>query len=292
MKYFLFACLFFTLALPAEAGPLRDRIKDRIAERQTVKPAPSGTDIAIFGLSYGGDKAQAYDLYAKKGTQNAPIIVMVHGGGWKHGDKAMPRMVENKMKYWTGKGYVFVSMNYRMLPEVKPDVQAQDVAKAIATLQEQAVQYGGDPERIVVMGHSAGGHLVALLSANPALAAAQGAKPWRATVVLDAGALDVASIMSRKHMFIYDEPFGTDPDYWKKVSPIENITPQALPMLLVCALKRPDDSCGQSHKFAAKLGADTPVLEEELDHRGVNENLGLPGDYTAAVDAFISQRLN
>lgn len=150
--------------------------------------------------------------------------------------------------------------------------------------------YHGDSNRIIVMGHSSGAHLVALISSNPSMAAAQGAKQWLGSVLLDGAALDVASIMASQHQSFYDKAFGADPRYWTKTSPIESITNNAIPMVLVCSLKRHDDSCAQSEAFAEKLNAighQTPILKEDLDHRHINENLGLASEYTESVNAYI-----
>lgn len=282
-----------TMTSACQAGPLRERIREHLAERaDQSSPRRAGA----ITIAYGPDAAQRFDLYQPPGGKElAPVIVMVHGGGWKYGDKSMSRVIDNKLAHWGGKGFMLASVNYRMLPTARPDEQARDVARAIAKIEAEAPAYGGDPHRLIVMGHSAGGHLLALLSADPSLAAAQGAAPWRASVILDAGALDVTTVMSEPHAGLYDGPFGKDPAYWRSVSPMDSITPQALPMMLVCSLPRPDDSCGQSKAFAARLsqrsGQTAPVQPEPLSHREINESLGQPGAYTDAVDAFIVSQL-
>jgi arylformamidase len=78
-----------------------------------------------------------------------------------------------------GQGYVLVSTNYRLLPAARPLEQAGDVARALALVQKQAPQWGADPKRLVLMGHSAGAHLAMLLHASPDMAAKAGAQRWR-----------------------------------------------------------------------------------------------------------------
>jgi len=117
------------------------------AQAQTVK---------IANVQYGNHTAQAYDIYKPQNASNAPVMVMIHGGAWKIGDKAGKNTVGAKMKYWTNKGYVFVSTNYRMLPEADPYVQATDVARALKSIQDTIHKHGGDANRMVVVGHSAG----------------------------------------------------------------------------------------------------------------------------------------
>ncbi len=219
---------------------------------------------------------------------------MVHGGGWRIGDKNSPGVVENKLMHWLPQGYIVVSVDYRMLPQAPVDVQAQDVAQALSYVQAHAGAWGGDPNTLILMGHSAGAHLVALLSSNPALVTAQGGDRWAGTVVLDSAALDVAHVMEQKHPKLYDDAFGNDPAYWARVSPTAQLKSDPVPMMLVCSLKRPDDSCGQSKAFADKLnalGQTAPVLPQDLTHMEVNKTLGLPGAYTDAVDAFMAARL-
>jgi acetyl esterase/lipase len=156
------------------------------------------------------------------------------------------------------------------------------------------VGWGADDGQLILMGHSAGAHLVALLSSDPSLVKAAGGHVWRGTVVLDSAALDVAHVMSNTHARLYDDAFGGDPAFWASVSPTAQLKPGAVPMMLVCSLKRLDDSCGQSRAFADHLkaiGMDAPVVPEPLTHMEINNNLGLDGDYTAAVDGFISRQL-
>lgn len=248
--------------LPAGAGPLRD-------------------------IPYGSDHRQRFDVYLPKpATANAPVIFMVHGGGWRTGDKAERAVVENKVPYFTGRGYLLISIDYRMLPDADPLVQAQDVALALAAAQGRAASWGADPRRFILMGHSAGAHLVALLSAQPSLAAGSS---WLGAIALDSGALDVPAIMEQRHMRLYDEAFGSDPAFWRKVSPAHALVPGAQPMLLVCSTRR-DGACRQAHDFAQRLragGSRAEVLEQAGSHRAINLQLGADPAYTGAVQAFI-----
>ena len=241
-------------------------------------------------VAYGGDAAQRLDAYYPDGAHAAPLILFVHGGGWRRGDKAMPRMIRHKMPHWTGRGAVFVSANHRLLPQAGPLAQAEDVASALAFVQREAERWGADPGRVVVMGHSAGAHLVALLTADAGMAARHGAQPWLATVALDTAALNVEEVMSRPHYGFYDPVFGADARFWREASPMHRLTAKpAAPMLLVCSSDR-DDSCAAAHAFAAKasgFGARVTVLPVALNHLEINDRLGLPDEYTDAVDAFL-----
>jgi acetyl esterase/lipase len=187
-------------------------------------------------------------------------------------------------------GFIFISINYRMLPEADPLMQADDVARALAAAQARAAEWGADPDKFILMGHSAGAHLVALLSSAPSRAQAQGARPWLGTVVLDSAAVDVAQIMQRRHMRLYDNAFGKDAAFWKSASPIQQLSAEAKPMLLVCSTTRPDKPCDAARAFAERataLGVHAEVSAQALSHGEINHNLGLPGAYTDTVDRFM-----
>src|SRR3954452_11730696 len=121
---------------------------------------------------------------------------MVHGGAWMLGDKGNSGSVANKAKHWLPLGYILVSANYRMARPPNPLEQAEDVGRALAFVQANAASWGGDGSRVVLMGHSSGAHLVALLTAAPAVAARSGARQWLGTVSLDSAALDPVEIMN------------------------------------------------------------------------------------------------
>jgi len=243
-------------------------------------------------LAYGPAPRQRMDVYLAARAERAPVLLVVHGGAWMVGNKALPQVVEQKFAHWVrDQGFILVSVNYRLVPEVDPPTQAADIARALALVQQRAASWGGDPSRVVLMGHSAGAHLVALLSARPALAVAQGAALWRGTVVLDSAALDTVALMQRPHLHFYDRAFGNDPAGWRSASPTAQMSQGALPMLLVCSLRRRDDPCAQSRAFADESiahGGRAEVLPQDLSHAQINAELGLPGAYTAAVDAFIA----
>ena len=246
----------------------------------------------LRNVAYGAAKDQRMDIYlpAQASTQPAPVILMVHGGAWAFGDKGIDRVVDNKVSRWLPKGLIFVSVNYPMIPDADPVEQADDVARALAAAQGAAPGWGGDPDRFILMGHSAGAHLVSLLNADPARATKQGARPWLGTVSLDSGALDVPQIMNHKHAKLYDEAFGADPAFWEESSPVHHLTSGMKPWLGVCSRLR-SDSCATNTAYALKskaLGARAEVLGERLRHGAINEELGKPGEYTDAVETFLA----
>ena len=250
---------------------------------------PAGINV-IHDFSYGSLPDQKMDIYSAGKPSNAPVIFMVHGGGWRNGGKDVSKTVNNKVARWVPEGFVLISINYPMIPDADVGIQADNVAMALATAQKHATEWGADPAKFILMGHSAGAHLVSLLNANPEAAYKVGARPWIGTVSLDSGAMNVVELMQARHARLYDQAFGTDPEQWKALSPYYAMTAKAGPWLNVCSTKR-DTSCSQSKAMADKaatLGVKAALHEENLTHGEINGNLGLPGDYTAAVESFMA----
>jgi hypothetical protein len=130
---------------------------------------------------------------------------------------------------------------------------------------------------------------VALVAASPEGLRAAGAQPVLGTVVLDSGAMDVEQTLQGRHAPLFDAAFGADPSFWRAVSPLHQLRPGAAPVQVVCStLRRPP--CLQAQQFARRgetLGVRVEVLPQALSHGDINEQLGLPGPYTNAVDGFL-----
>ena len=244
-------------------------------------------------IAYGADSLEKMDLYIPAGAKNAPVIFMVHGGGWRRGDKAMPGVVNNKVEHWLPKGFIFISANYRLVPQVTPLQEAYDVSKAVAFAQKHAASWGGDSDRFILMGHSAGAHLVTLITAAPEIPNSEGVTPWLGTIPLDSAAFNVVKIMEGPHFSLYDTAFGTDKTLWREASPTLRLKTKPVPMLLVHSAAR-KMAAVDMQDFADKvksLGGKVTILPEELNHGEINADLGLDNDYTKKVDAFIRSLL-
>lgn len=303
MKPVLAGLLALTLAIPAAAatppdqeGQARERsLSGGPGERRGGPVLTIDAQTIVPGArrlteSYGSSPDQTFDVYTPPDARRAPVLIMVHGGAWRIGDKASPGVVENKLRYWLPRGYILVSVNYRLLPEATAYEQATDVAEAVRQIADRASAWGGDPGAMILMGHSAGGHIAALLAARPEMVG----RPLAGAVILDTAVLDVEAVLTRRHPRLYDEAFGADPDDWHRASPSRQWTPAATPMLVVCSTRRPDHPCEEAGAFArmtAGAGRRTVTLPVDLTHREVNDTLGLAGDYTRTVDDFIVERL-
>ncbi|HSN05508.1 MAG TPA: alpha/beta hydrolase, partial [Nitrospira sp.] len=250
------------LVTSACGGPLRDRIKERhtatasdsAAEMEMGEssssnvPLPAGARFE-HDLSYGTDPQQRLDAYIPAQAKAAPILFMVHGGAWMLGDKGASNFVSNKVARWMPKGYILVSTNYRMSKHPNPLEQADDVARALAFVQAKAPSWGGDPTKVLLLGHSAGAHLVSLVTADSRIVTSQGGAPWLGTISLDSAAFDVVEIMQGKHHGFYDRVFGKNRVFWTDTSPYHRLTTAPAPMLAVCSTKR-DDACPQASAFS------------------------------------------
>jgi acetyl esterase/lipase len=249
---------------------------------------PPGTCVER-DLAYGADPAQRLDLYLPPQPTADPVIVIVSGGAWSMGDKAAPATVADKLAHWLPGGRVVASVGYRRLPQADPLEQARDVARAFSFLQRRLAAQGRPPRDAILVGHSSGAHLVAMLAADMASAAIDGVEPWLASVLVDSAALDVVALMRGPHLPLHDRAFGSSEAGWQRASPMHRLCGVPSPMLLVHSSRRPLAG-EQAREFAAAvvaLGGRAEVLPVDLSHADLNAGLGSEPEYTAHVDAFL-----
>lgn len=276
----------------ADWAKLVDRLQARMSRRN---PGPS-PDRA--NLAYGEQPLQTLDVFLPKAATSrgaAPIIVMVHGGGWCVGDKANLGVTQNKVARWVPKGFLFVSVNYPMVSQGSDALaQAHHIARAVAFVQANAAVWGGDPHRLILIGHSAGAHLVSLVNADAKLRAMENVQPLLGVISLDAGAINVVEQMPRVYPAMkqrYREAFGEVESGWVAASPFHQLDSSAAPWLGVCSTLRKDDPCGQARAYVEKsqgLGVRAVILPEAKSHGEINKEVGLPGDYTEAIERFMA----
>ncbi len=114
-------------------------------------------------------RRQKLDVFRPSSDEKLPVVLFVHGGGWFIGDKDFFGVHRNVAKSIAQKGYVVITTNYRLSPEVKHPVHVEDVSKALAWIFANPSIHGGDTSRVNLVGHSAGAHLVTLLATDPGL---------------------------------------------------------------------------------------------------------------------------
>jgi acetyl esterase/lipase len=250
-------------------------------------------------VAYGPSSLQKVE-YWPGADAGAPLVVFVHGGGWKRGDMTMMDG-SAKLSHWHALGYAVASVDYRLVPQARVEDEAADVAAAVGYLRFHAAALGFDGSRIVLSGHSAGAHLVALVGTDPRWLNGAGVNidDVRGIVPLDGAAYDVArqlSIGAPLMQRTYLQAFGTDPARQKSLSPAWQAARPNAPAFLILHVQRPD-GVAQSEALAAALRkAGTPV---EIDgfpgtglagHAEINRRLG-EGDYpaTAVLDRWLAR---
>lgn len=282
-------------------GRIARWLLQRAAARRGLGPDADGRPLPVDlpgverldDLAYGPAARQRLDVYRRPGRQPAPVLAYLHGGGWRRGDKAMPRLVAAKAAHWTARGAVFVALNTRLLPEAGVDEQADDLARALAFVQREAARWGGNAQRLALLGHSAGAHLTALVTVDRERAAAFGLVPWQASVAIDTAVFDVEAVMQRPHFDFYDAPFGADPAYWRRVSPRHRLEGAPLAPLLLLHSSLREDSAAAAAAFGAAVagqGGSAECRGLPLTHRELNDTLGLPGPCTELVDGFLARQ--
>lgn len=247
-----------------------------------------------YDISYGSHANEVFDLYrpiTDTKSQVFPTIIMVHGGGWKRGSKDLRSTYVNKVNYFIPKKYTFISINYPV-ENIDPEEEVNSVAKAVTFIQKNAEKFGVDRSKIVLMGHSAGAHLVSLLTSDAGIRRVNSVQPWLGTISLDSAGYNIPEMMKSGHYpTIYEPAFGDDPRFWRAMSPYHQYRKRGEAFLLVCSTSRPDKPCEQVNSFKGKvtgLGGSAEALSVDMSHKEINSLLGLPGEYTNNIQKFLT----
>jgi arylformamidase len=254
-----------------------------------------------------GDKLQTLDVYWPKGAKNLPVVFWIHGGGWVTGDK---KDVQLKPQAFTEKGFVFVSTNYRLLPDVDMGTIVRDVARSVRWVREHVAECGGDPDRLFVMGHSAGAQLAALICTDDRYLKAEGVPltAVKGCVPVDGDTYDVPAIIEtaearwRAHglppaKFGHREKFGNDPAKHKDFSAVTHVAKgKGIPPFLILHVAGHPDVTAQAQRLGNVLkeaGIPTTVFgARETTHSKINADLGRPDDpATQALFDFLAKAL-
>jgi arylformamidase len=276
-------------AMPKLSDPCRKAIGERAAASY---PPAAGT----VEHAYGADPKQRLDLVRPADVAKAPVLLFIHGGGWSIGDKA--HAAGDKARWANSKGWAFASANYRLVPQATVESQAADVASAIAWLRANAKTEGLDPNRIVLMGHSAGAHLVALVGTDPQYLKAAGVPiaAVKGVVLLDGAGYDVAAQANAPLNLVrpmYNAAFGTNPKRQAALSPTRHAAAPNVGRWLILPIERRADSRAQSDGLADALnraGASATVVAVPGEsHGSLNKGLGQADDFaTEKVNGFLA----
>jgi acetyl esterase/lipase len=251
-----------------------------------------------------GHERQALDVYSPPGAKGLPVVVWVHGGGWQAGDK---KDVQLKPRAFADKGYVFVSVEYRLLPAVDMETIVRDVAKAVRWVHDHVSEYGGDPARLFVAGHSAGAQLAALVCTDDrylkaeklSLSAIKGCVPVDGDTYDLPAIIETAETRWRVHglppaKFGHREKFGNDAAKHKELSAVTHVgRDKGIPPFLILYVADHPDTTAQARRLGAVLkDAGVPVTlfgGKETTHNKINADLGLADDpATNAVFEFMA----
>lgn len=246
-----------------------------------------------------GHERHKLDIYTPAQASEKPLPVMfwIHGGGWQVGDKSD---VGLKPKVLTERGLVFVSTNYRLLPDVEMDVLIRDVAKSLGWVHRNIAKYGGDPARIIVGGHSAGAQLAALICTDDRYLKEQGVsfEVLRGCVPVDGDTYDIPKIIStaehrqtlyggKMYTFGHRQKFGNDPEKHVDFSAVTHVAKgKGIPPFLLLYFPGNPDTRAQAGVLEAALKqADIPVAaygKQNSNHSALNDDLGEPDDPATA----------
>ena len=236
---------------------------------------------------------QVLDIYASAGADNLPVVFWIHGGGWQTGDKTS---VQIKPRVFTERGFVFVSTNYRLLPDVPMETLIGDVAKSLGWVHKNIANHGGDPQRIFVMGHSAGAQLAALLCIDDRYLKQENVSfdALKGCVCVDGDTYDLPAIIMTAEFrqtvhglplpkFGHRVKFGNDPQKHIDFSAVTHVAPgKGIPPFLILHVAGHPNTTAQAQRLGAVLtDAKIPARifgARETTHRKLNADLGLPVD--------------
>jgi len=240
------------------------------------------------------NERQTLDVYAPTEGKDHPVVVWIHGGGWQAGDKTE---VQTKPQAFVDKGMVFVSINYRLLPKATIKQMAGDVAKAIRWTHDHVKEYGGDPNTIFVMGHSAGAQLAALVCTDESYLKAeeQSLTIIKGCVPVDGDTYDVPmqiATVEQSRAERYKKKFG-DADSQKDLSPVTHVAKgRDIPPFLILHVADHAETKGQSQRLSKALQeaevSAKAFSAEGKTHDTINSDLGKTDDKpTQALMEFL-----
>jgi acetyl esterase/lipase len=256
---------------------------------QTRVDVKVATDLDYIPTAEYAAKKDRLDVYAPAAAKGAPVVVSIHGGALREGDKSKETFVGDLL---ANAGFVAVVVNYRLSPGVMHPAHVEDAAHAVAWARAHAAEYGGDPKKLFVIGHSAGAYLAALLALDARYLAA-----YQMSVKDLAGVVPVSAFFYVDRTGVApDRPkdvWGTDVAVWKSASPAAYLRKDSPPMLLLYADGDADWRRQQQADFQADMKkAGAANIETRMiagrDHSSIWGRMKNPNDETAAaIIAFV-----
>jgi arylformamidase len=257
------------------------------------------SNITYASLPKTNAALNAMDIYMPKKGSNSPVVLWIHGGAWSTGDK---EEVHYKAEYFTSKGYVFISINYRLSPQVQHPVHVQDVANAIVWLHNNAKHYSANASRIFLMGHSAGAHIAALVTLDERYLKTAGGMPEiiQGVVLLEGAGYDIPSLMERSDKRLqswYIQAFGNSAWGWSQASPTNFVSSsQYIPPMFIAHAGDRDLSAFEAKKLYERLNeSNAPcklVSYPKKSHATLVRDIGVEKDKpTEDITRFLQEKL-
>ncbi|MFD2933420.1 alpha/beta hydrolase [Spirosoma flavum] len=229
-------------------------------EYAMARPSRRTKDIPYTTIDPSGTDAERHllDVYAPRklsSTAKRPVVMFIHGGNWNSGNKNIYTFIGRRL---AKQGVVAVIINYQLSPNVQVPAMANDCAQAVLWTTQHIAEYGGDPDRIFVMGHSAGGGLAALLATDDQLFAKIGLaqNPVKGAILDDAAGLDMFDYLTKMEYSNdaqYLTAFGKNPAVWKAVSPMYYVKASSPPMLVYAGGRTYPSITNSTQRFHQRL---------------------------------------
>ena len=246
---------------PAPSPSPPPRLRERWAERGFSAAdllnlwTPAAPGMRRHTIRYGDAPRQMLDVYRPRHATQAPMVVFFYGGSWQSGTRDLYAFLGNAL---AAQGLVAVVPDYTVFPEARFPQFLEDAARAVAVARAHAAHWGADPRRLVLMGHSAGAHIAAMLAFDRQWLDAVGLDAQRdvAGLVGLAGPYDFLPIESRVLLEIFGGAERAE------TQPISFVTGREAPALLVTARRDTLVSPDNTARFAARIRAMGGRVEE------------------------------
>jgi acetyl esterase/lipase len=300
----LAAALAGCAAPPIPSGPVVSQVPPQIASQlrqigPVVAPPPTAAIYAPMqqrepyagvkvarDLHYGPDPRHLLDVFTPgSGGAARPVLVFVHGGGFVAGNKRTgdSPFYDNIMLWAVNNGMVGVNMTYRLAPQHTWPAAQQDIAAALSWVRREIAARGGDPQRVILMGHSAGAAHVAQYIGHPEFQTSP--RGGIAGAVMVSGLFDTTTAEANPSLQAY---FGKDASLYARRSALPGMLKSGLPMMLAYAQLDPPDFQQQAEQVHAALcrAGNCPPLLKLIDHSHMSEVYSINTSDTSFTDAL------
>jgi arylformamidase len=261
------------------------KVEPSLAQKKNDHSYLKITNVRYATHTHSDPALNMLNVYMPKKGSNSPMIVWVHGGSLTYGDK--DNMLY-KAEYFTARGYVFVSVNYRLSPTVRHPASVQDVADALVWLHENARHYSADAEKLFLIGHSGGADLAALVAIDDKYLSKAGGSTdiLDGVVVLDGNGYDLSLLMrngNNKMKEWYGESYGKTKKDWDQASAVNFVKGEGqLPPFMIAYADDQEPSEKQAIALSKKLSEanvkNTVFHYEKKTTNSLNKDMGKESD--------------